>query len=55
MKCEKCNIECEIYPGSEPWSDKHWVCPKCDSAYCIDESNKIQKKQTYQRLLQNMD
>ena len=31
--CEECNSITELCHEVEPWSEEHWICPKCDSTY----------------------
>ncbi len=37
MLCERCSTQCELCPSDWPYSEVHWICPKCDSTYCIED------------------
>jgi hypothetical protein len=36
MNCERCNAACELVQGTVPWDVEHWICPNCDSTYCVE-------------------
>lgn len=48
-KCDKCNMPLEICIGSEPWSDEHYSCPKCDGTYNIGEFCELCQLHVYTR------
>jgi Predicted ATPase involved in replication control, Cdc46/Mcm family len=33
--CKKCGHILDISLGDDPWSEKHLICPECDSTYTI--------------------
>lgn len=36
--CERCQTVLEMcYAGDNHWTDDYWICPKCDSTYCIEK------------------
>ncbi len=37
MICRICITECELSPANEPYSPEHWICPKCDSTYVLED------------------
>ena len=37
MICTECNSECEFCQAHEPWWADHWICPACDSTFCIGQ------------------
>lgn len=44
MRCEYCkSADCEICEAHEPYSEKHWICPKCDSTYPFTEKIEYMK------------
>lgn len=36
-KCEKCGEELDLCPADWPWYEDYWICPGCESTYCVDE------------------
>jgi hypothetical protein len=37
--CERCKHECILCPAVWPLNEEFWICPSCESTYCIEKKD----------------